>query len=180
MSLLAVTLPTERLILKSTTRSDLADLMRLWNDGSVMRWVGFPDGLGYDPAKAERWFAGMSAAPDRHHFVVRDRLGGFCGEVYAALDRSSRRASLDIKFVPSAHGGGRSREALGALIEWVFESFPEIDAVWTEPNEGNLAATTLYYSCGMRVRPRPVDLPHPGPSYWERTRALPAVEGDAR
>ena len=65
---------------------------------------------------------------------------------------------------------------LGALIEWVFESFPEIDAVWTEPNEGNLAATTLYYSCGMRSRPRPADLPHPGPSYWERARTSPAGE----
>jgi RimJ/RimL family protein N-acetyltransferase len=169
MPLTSITIATKQLTLKGTTPADLDELLGLWNDGRVMRWAMFPEGLGYDRAKMERWLSRIAESPDRFHFIARTRDGAFCGEVYAALDRAKGRASLDIKFTPAKQGGRRSREALNALIRWLFESFPEIDAVWTGPIEGNLAAHTLYYSCGMRPKDPPADLPH-GPSYWERRR----------
>lgn len=163
-------IPGRRVLLLSTQETDLPALLRLWNDGAVMQWVGFPDGLGYDLETMRAWLRRLQANRDRHHFTVCAGDGRFCGEAYGSLDRERRRASLDIKLVPEAQGQGRNRDAFGALIDWVFHTLPEADAVWVEPWPNNLAARTLYYSCGLRQTNRPADL-REGPSYWELTRS---------
>ena len=108
----------------------------------------------------------------RHHFCARTTDDEFLGEIFCRLDRASRRAGLDIKFVPRAQGRGFARDALLTLIDWVFGTLPEADAVWTEPRSDNLAARTLYYSCGLRETERPAGM-HEADSYWERRR--PAI-----
>ena len=55
---------------RPTTEADLPDLVALWNDGRVMRWVGFPDGLGSDLEQARGWWERTDADPDRHHGPV--------------------------------------------------------------------------------------------------------------
>ena len=151
--------------LRSTSSADLADLMRLWNDGRVMRWVGFPDGLGYDNEAVEDWFAKVEANPDRHHYIVCDPEIGFCGEVYYAVDQNHQRASLDIKFIPQAQGQGLATEALKTLIEHIFKVEGNVNSVWTQPSAVNLAAKQLYARCGLRPEARPADL-ESGESYW--------------
>ena len=47
----------EQVTLRKTTQVDFDSLMKLWNDGRVMQWVGFPNGLGYDREAVEAWFA---------------------------------------------------------------------------------------------------------------------------
>jgi len=134
-----------------------------------MRWVGFPKGLGYDQAKIEDWFERLQADPCCHHFVVHSPEIGFCGEAYFAADPSHRQASLDIKLLPEAQGQGIAFDALSTLIGYIFETEPDIQAVWTEPSEQNLAARRLYTRCGLQPRPRPADL-EPYESYWELSR----------
>jgi RimJ/RimL family protein N-acetyltransferase len=155
--------------IRPTSVADLPDLMALWNDGRVMRWVGFPNGLGYDETSIARWFEDLQINPHRHHFVVTSSSVGFCGEVYYAVDAVHHRASLDIKFRPKAQGSGRATAAFLALIDRVFKEEPDVDSVWTEPVESNLASRTLYWQCGLRPTERPEGL-RPGPSYWERRR----------
>lgn len=46
----------EKVIIRTTTHDDLANVMALWNDGRVMQWVGFPNGLNYDKVKISKWF----------------------------------------------------------------------------------------------------------------------------
>lgn len=158
-----------RAILRSTTPADLPDLLRLWNDGRVMRWVGFPEGLGYDHTRMESWFKRVQSDPCRHHFVVHSPEIGFCGEAYYAADPYQRRAGLDIKLLPEAQGQGIAVDALTTLINYIFETEPGIQAVWTEPSELNLAARKLYTRCGLKLCPRPAGL-EPGKSYWEFSR----------
>ncbi len=158
-----------RVVIRTTSEEDLPALMALWNDGEVMHWVGFPEGLGYDEARTARWLAWIRSSPDRHHFCVYAEEIGFCGETYCGVDREHRRGALDIKFTPPARGGGRSLDALMTHIDWCFRTLPEIDVVFTEPSPENLAARTLYYSCGLRPAERPADL-EPYPSYWELRR----------
>ena len=156
--------------------------MALWNDGRVMRWVGFPDGLGYDIAAMTAWYERLQSNPLRHHFVVLSDLLGFCGEAYYAVDPQHRRAGLDIKLRVAAQGGGRATAAFRALIDRVFESETIVDLVWTEPAVSNLAARTLYWQCGLRPAQRPADMPPQDPrydvSYWELRRGQPV--GDPR
>ncbi len=139
--------------------------MRLWNDGRVMQWVGFPDGLGYANEAVEDWFAKVEANPDRHHYIVCDPEIGFCGEVYYAIDQNHYRASLDIKFIPQAQGQGLAADALKTLIEHIFEVEENVNFVWTQPSAVNLAAKQLYAGCGLRPEARPADI-QSGESYW--------------
>lgn len=159
----------EYVTIRTTVEDDLPDLMTLWNDGEVMKWVEFPNGLGYDFDQLRNWFRQLQANPNRHHFVVHVEGIGFCGEVYYKTDKVHRRASLDIKIIPKAQGRGIATVALTMLIDHVFESEPEIEAVWTQPSEENFAARRLYARCGLRPKPRPADLEQ-GPSYWELRR----------
>ena len=161
---------TDRIVVRPTTTDDLRELRGLWNDGRVMRWAGFPDGMGYTDAGIAEWFEKVQANPRRHHYIVRAHDVGFCGELYYSVDVERRLASLDIKFRPEAQGGGRSADALMGLIHHIFRHEPEVDAVWTEPGDANLAAWTLYWRCGLRPTARPPGL-RPGPSYWERARS---------
>lgn len=157
------------LAIRATTEGDLLELGRLWNDGRVMRWVGYPDGLGYDDEALRAWFGRLQSSGDGHHFVVRDSDVGFCGELFYRVDSEHRRAELDVKLVPEAQGRGIAAAALAWLIELVFEREPDVDAVWTEPWPENHAARALYARCGLAPTHRPTDL-RAGPSYWERRR----------
>ncbi len=162
----------ERVSLCETRERDLPRLLRLWNDGRVMRWVGFSEGLGFDEKRITEWFRAVNDDPDRHHFVIYVEEIGFCGEAYYAVDRRCRRASLDIKLTPEAQGRGLATDALRTLIRLVFASEFDVDAVWTEPSPVNRAAQRLYQRCGLRPTARPRDLP-PGETYWERRRGGP-------
>jgi RimJ/RimL family protein N-acetyltransferase len=158
-----------KLNIRPTDESDLNDLVDLWNDGRVMRWVGFPDGLGYDRQKAVRWLANLASNPHRHHYVIRDTAFDFCGELYYEVDAIHHMASLDIKLVPNAQGRGIATQALRVLIDLIFRSETEVDSVWVEPWPDNLAAHRLYTRCDLKPQPRPLHLGE-GPSYWELKR----------
>jgi len=159
----------ENISLRPTAAADLPDVMDLWNDGRVMGWVGFPDGLHQTAESMATWLERVQANPLRHHFVITGSVVGFCGEAYYSMDPEHRRASLDIKLRPEAQGGGRAAAAFRELIQRVFEAESDADVVWTEPAGNNLAARPLFWSCGLRPRERPDDL-EPGPSYWELRR----------
>lgn len=161
---------TERLRIHLTAGDDLAALMALWNDGRVMKWVGYPDGLGYDLPQMVDWHTAMSSNPLRHHFVVESPDEGFCGELYYDLTRLAQFASLDIKFRPEVQRHGLATEAFRALIDLVFASEADVIGVYTEPNPENRASQRLYLRCGLKPEPRPRALP-PAESFFALRRA---------
>jgi hypothetical protein len=68
------------------SESDLQDPLGLWNDGRIMRWVGFPDDLRYDSARISRRFARLQEPPHRRHFIVTSSHLRSCGQAcYASL-----------------------------------------------------------------------------------------------
>lgn len=160
----------ERVVIRSTTENNLTDIMHLWNNGEVMKWVGFPDGLGYSLQDMRKWYERLLSTPERHHFLVQAEQVGFCGEVFYAVDGEYNRAGLDIKFMPGAQGRGLATDALKTLIRHVFEQEPEVNAVWVEPSEVNTAARDLYTRCSLTPKPRPADMDD-YESYWELNRA---------
>ncbi len=159
----------ERVTIRSTACKDLLVLMGLWNDGRVMRWVGKPDGLGYGADDVHTWFQKLQGDPSRRHFVVHSEGIGFCGELYYAVDAEHRRASLDCKFRSEAQGRGLAAEAFRWLIKHVFETESNVDTVWTEPSDANIAGCKLCARCGLEPRPRPRDLPS-AESFWALSR----------
>lgn len=158
-----------RPVVRETREDDLPDLARLWADGEVMRFVGFPQGLHYDEAELREWFGAIRLDPARRHFVFRADGVGFCGELFYRLDASGR-VELDVKLVPAAQGRGLATAGLRWLVDRVFSTVPTARLVWTEPVAENARALSLYARCGLAPAPRPADLGD-GPSFWALTRA---------
>jgi len=156
-------------VLQPTSREDLPRLLKLWNDGRVMRLVGFPNGLGWDAARVEAWFDALQISPRRRHFSIYIPDGTFCGETHYRVDAEHNLGSLDIKLHIQAQGQGIATAAFRELIQCVFEENPDVQAVWVEPWPENLRAHRLYSRCGFAPHPRPGHLGE-GPSYWELHR----------
>lgn len=51
------------IVIEETTKDDLDNVMSLWNNGEVMNFVGFPEGLGMTKDKMERWIEWAIAKP---------------------------------------------------------------------------------------------------------------------
>ncbi len=162
---------TRSLTYRPTTASDLDDLRRLWNDGRVMRWVGFPDGLGIDDDGCRDWFEWIAGSSDRHHYVVHEGDGRFCGELYYRIDAAGR-VELDIKLVPEAQGRGIGTEAFGWLLKTVFEQEPSAVLAWTEPLPQNVRSRALYARAGLHPEARPVGLEGSGEIWVIRREAV--------
>lgn len=71
----------QSITIRQTGMNDLAQTVALWNDGDVLKFVGFPDGLDYDMQNMERWLSRIETArPKRNRCSIYDRTLGYCGE----------------------------------------------------------------------------------------------------
>ena len=103
--------------IKETTTEDLKNVQRLWADGDVMRFVGFPDGLHETYEALEVWLDGLNAErPTSNHFSIYED-GKYCGETGYGVDREFGSAWLDIKLLDFARGRGIATQALSYAIE---------------------------------------------------------------
>jgi RimJ/RimL family protein N-acetyltransferase len=155
--------PFPRVVFARSGVDDLDDLLALWNDGRVMQWVGFWDGLGWGRDDVEAWLERMEGLDDRRHFTLRTPGGDFCGECFYRV--RGHRAELDIKLMVEWQGQGLAQEAFRRLITMVFRSESEVTEIYTEPNKRNEPAQRLYARCGLSPEPRPEELPQ-AESYW--------------
>ncbi|MEW8995526.1 hypothetical protein [Clostridium sp.] len=53
-----------------TTERDLENIMSLWNNGEVMFFVGFPDGIGITLDQLKGWFKVTIKKPERCHYSI--------------------------------------------------------------------------------------------------------------
>ncbi len=158
---------TGRITIKDTDAGDLPGIQRLWNNGTVMRYVGFPQGLGITMAQLRQWLAGVNQDACRWHYSIYAEDIGYCGETYYKIDRAHDLAILDIKLLPEAQGKGIAAAALSATIETVFAGHLASRAC-VDPHPDNRKAWALYEKLGFVGQPRPVFLP-PSPTYLEVT-----------
>ena len=65
--------------IKQTTEEDLNNIVSLWNNGEVMFYVGFPEGIGIKHETLKKnWLPGVNQNNYRRHFSIYhdDRDGG--------------------------------------------------------------------------------------------------------
>ncbi|MFW5894745.1 MAG: GNAT family N-acetyltransferase [Bacillota bacterium] len=150
-----------------TTKRDLDNVCMLWNDGDVMRYVGFPEGLGVSTDQLEKWLASIDGSPFREHFSIYARTLGYCGESFYSADEPHRMAALDIKLLRKARGHGIAQKALMHAIEQAF-STGVVDTVYVDPDPANQKALRLYERLGFKPAPRPSFL-EPSKTHYELT-----------
>lgn len=143
-----------QLNIKETTREDLPEILALWADGEVMRYVGFPDGLKVNMTILENWYQSISSKPYCRHFSIYDSKLGFCGETFYEVDVPNAISALDIKLFSHARGRGIAELALKHVLKEVF-STDICDRAYVEPHQENRKAWQLYEKIGFTEKPRP-------------------------
>ncbi|MBQ6238918.1 MAG: GNAT family N-acetyltransferase [Firmicutes bacterium] len=143
-------------VIKETTIEDLDNVQKLWADGDVMRFVGFPDGLQRTSEEMKGWFRWIeSNRPALNHYSIFED-GKYCGESFYNIDAEHRSAALDIKLFGFARGRGIAAAGLSHAIQEAFRNGAEV--VWVDPNPQNLKAIALYRRLGFQQKAFPEHL----------------------
>ena len=140
--------------IQETTRNDLQKVKKLWADGDVMKFVGFPEGLHETDNGMNDWFEWIeSARPLTNHYCVfEDDV--YCGETFFEIDHEhDDSAALDIKLFSFARGKGIATKALSFAIEEAFKNGAR--KVWVDPNPKNHKAVALYERLGFERKAMP-------------------------
>lgn len=139
--------------IQETNIEDLENVRRLWADGDVMRFVGFPDGLQETEESMQAWLSRLNShRPFSNHFSVYED-GVFCGETAYGIDRENGSAWLDIKLFRFARGRGIATHALTYAINEAFRNGAK--AVWVDPDPANAKAIALYTRLGFTAKDMP-------------------------
>lgn len=161
-----------RIRIRPTRHEDLTFLQALWNDGTVMRYKGYPSGMHVTEECMERWWA---TTPQSHqsdvslsslatpHCMIELLDGTPIGEFTYAID-AHQRASVDLKLAQTYWGKGYATEALTIALRELF-STGSVTKVLVEPMAENAAACQLYRRVGFRAAPT-----ENHPDRWECTR----------
>ena len=135
---------------KETTIIDINNVQKLWADGDVMRFVGFPNGLYQTDEEMQDWFRWIeSSRPVLNHYSIFED-GKYCGESFYEIDTEHKSAALDIKLFGFARGRGIATAGLSHAIKEAFRNGAEI--VWVDPNPENSKAIALYKRMGFQHR----------------------------
>ncbi|MBW6472072.1 MAG: GNAT family N-acetyltransferase [Anaerolineaceae bacterium] len=143
-----------RIIIKETSKDDLLNIMSLWNNGEVMSFVGYPQGLGMTLPKLMDWLPWAISKPNRCHYSIYHDEIGYCGETFYHVDDIYQTAALDIKLLPEAQGRGIAEYALRFAIENAF-LHGQAKRVYVDPHPDNLKAWKLYRKLGFTSKTRP-------------------------
>jgi len=135
----------ENITIRNTEDRDIDQLVKWWNDGSVMAHAGFPLGLG---TTAEKVRADLkSDSDDTRRRLVLEHEGKLIGEMnYHVLDE---KAEIGIKICDfSCQEKGIGRKALSMLISALFDR--GIREIVLDTNLANKRAQHVYESLGFR------------------------------
>ena len=132
--------------IRETSAVDLENIMSLWNDGNVMKYVGFPNGIGVDMKYLIKWLKWVINKPSRCHYSIYNE-GVYCGETFYNVDENGY-ASMDIKLSSESRQMGLGTAALTYAINIAFEE-GGAKVVYVDPNTENLAALKLYEKLGF-------------------------------
>ena len=160
--------------IKETAMEDVKNVQRLWADGDVMRFVGFPNGLHETDEAMQQWFESLNAArPGTNHFSIYEN-GKYCGETAYGLDKEHGSAGLDIKLFGFARGRGIATQAISYAMEEASKNGAE--TVWVDPHPQNLKAIAVYERLGFKQKDMPEHVIALGEDpathiYFERSKA---------
>lgn len=148
---------SEKLLIRESSNEDLENILTLWNDGKVMSFVGFPEGLGVRMDKMVEWLSWAISKPTRCHYSIYHEEIGYCGETFYNVNQEHGIAALDIKLIPQARGKGIAEYSLRFAINQAFDQ-GNAKKVYVDPHSENKKAWKLYEKLGFSECPRPAFL----------------------
>ena len=161
-----------RIRIRPTRHGDLPFLQALWNDGTVMRHKGYPNGMDVTAQCMERWWATTPQSQQfdlslsslaTPHCTIELLDSTPIGELTYTLD-AHKRAHVDLKLSQTYWRQGYATEAMILALRELFTT-TGITKVLTEPTAENIDAHHLYARCGFQQMPT-----ENHPYRWECTR----------
>jgi len=147
---------TDRLGVRNLTHTDITLITRWWNDGNIMKDMGFVNGMGVTESdiysRFENQLKNNSAILERRIYIITDKkTGKAIGELqYGELDLESKKCRIGIKISETEYQGkGLGKEALMHFIKYLKSEFGlkkiEIDTI-----HDNIRAYSLYKKLGFK------------------------------
>jgi len=141
---------TKRLKVRKAETSDADFYLRLWNNGIVMKMVGFPNGLKTTKEKIRKQIEDHPNHEfDQTLVVIEKDSGKRIGECKLGLPNDDGISCPDFKFFPEYWGKGFGKELINGLCKYTF-SHTRALILETSPNVNNLASQKLVQSAGAR------------------------------
>lgn len=145
-----------RIRIRPTRHEDLPFLQCLWNDGTVMRYKGYPQGMHVSDACMEKWW--ITTPQSQQSDIAQSTLasphcllelldGTPIGELTYSLD-AHERARVDLKLAHAYWEKGYATEALVVALREIFATHT-VTRIIVEPTPDNARALKLYQRCGF-------------------------------
>lgn len=147
---------TNRIRVRKLNNSDIPIITRWWNDGLLMKDMGFINGMGITESSLLSRFKNQlkddDAILESRMFIITDvKTGKEIGELqYGELDLKSKKCRIAIKISEiNYQGKGLGEEALSCFINYLTSEFGlrkiEIDTI-----HDNIRAYRLYEKLGFK------------------------------
>lgn len=139
---------TARCRIRPLAEGDRADVLALYRDERVRRYLGGP--LRDERLLAERFEGLLAAAGEGGCGAVRMAAdGSFAGLVCVGLHHNGRDVEVSYQFRPDRWGAGLAQEAVGAVIPWAARRWG-LGRIVAETQEANRASRRLLDRLGMK------------------------------
>lgn len=144
--------PRLRIRRASLSDADVDFFLRLWNNPQVMRFVGFPHGLGLDEDKVRHAIQGGLEQGDERRLdarlvAERKQDGIPIGECKLGTPDAQGISETDVKLLPLYWGQGYGVEIKRGLLTYLF-THTDCQVVQATPNVENIASVRMQEAVG--------------------------------
>ena len=123
-------------------------IIELWESGEVMKFVGFPNGLGWTESQYKEYFAKSNKLDSDILLAVEDKNGKFMGQAKIAFPDSDGYCEHDLKLMPGFQGKGFGFRIWKMMLDRMNRVWPNATALVT-PSVENEKAIRIYSSMGF-------------------------------
>lgn len=144
-------LKTERCRLRRFTPDDRERLAEVANDRRISRNLTDAFPYPYTVADADSWIEATSQHDPLRQFAIEvdgELVGGIGADPKAG--EKSHVAGVGYWLAPTHWGHGYATEVLAAMVEYVFEAFPEVQRLEASVYGWNPASGRVLEKCGFR------------------------------
>ncbi len=151
-----IILQSERISIRKLAYSDIPILTSWWNNGLLMKDMGFSNGMGVtEPQLLSRFRKQLDdedSVLESRMFIITDNITGKeIGELqYGELDLENRKCRIAIKVAElEFQGKGIGQEALSLFMDYLTSEF-SLNKIEIDTIHDNIRAYSLYKKLGFR------------------------------
>jgi RimJ/RimL family protein N-acetyltransferase len=145
-------LETKNLYIKKAevlNKLDINFIVNLFNNPEVMKYVGFPKGLGTTFEKEKNNLQKKYNTDDAILLILKKDKNQKIGSCKIGIPNEDKFCEIDYKLLPNFQGKGYGSEILQGLAEFIFK-IKKYRGIKTDPNIDNIASQKICEKIGMK------------------------------